>query len=199
MSRLWTIPFLAALAAAQALPGAAATYEVDASHSHIGFRVRHILTNVYGNFSEFSGTFTFDPKSPATSGGTFTAKAASINTNVEKRDAHLKSEDFLLAEKHPDLTLVVKKLTPAGKGRYKAPADLTIRGVTKPVVLNVTHNGTAKSPWGQVVAGFEARTTIKRKDFGLVWNKVLETGALFVGEEVELILDVEGVEQAPKS
>ncbi|MEK7765902.1 MAG: YceI family protein [bacterium] len=198
MQRIAKLLALAALAAAWALPGSAATYDVDASHSHIGFRVRHILTKVSGQFKEVSGTFTFDPKSPDTAGGTFTAKAASIDTNAAKRDAHLRSEDFLWAEKYPDLTLVVKKLKATGKGRYQAAGDLTIRGVTKPVVLDVVHNGTDKSPWGQIVAGFEARVTIKRKEFGLMWNKVLETGALFVGDDVELILDVEGVEKAGK-
>ena len=144
-----------------------------------------------------AGTFSFDDKAPDKTTGRFVAKAASIDTNVEKRDAHLRSQDFFWAEKYPELVLVVKKLTPgAAQHRYVAQADITIRGVTKPVSLDVEYLGADKTPWGSSVASFSAHGTINRKDFGLTWNKALESGGVLVGDEVELLLDVEGVEQA---
>jgi len=180
-----------------AAPALGADYAVDASHTNVGFKVRHILTRLPGRFKEFAGTFSFDDKAPDKTTGRFVAKAASIDTNVEKRDAHLRSQDFFWAEKYPELVLVVKKLTPgAAQHRYVAQADITIRGVTKPVSLDVEYLGADKTPWGSSVASFSAHGTINRKDFGLTWNKALESGGVLVGDEVELLLDVEGVEQA---
>ena len=178
------------------LTAVAADYTVEAGHSHVGFTVRHILTRLPGRFTEFGGRFSFNPQAPGKTAGTFTTKAGSINTDLEKRDAHLRSADFFWAEKYPVLTLVVKGLAPtAVAGTYRAAADLTIRGVTKPVSLEVQYLGAAKTPWGTTVASFEARGTIHRKDFGLTWNTVLESGGVLVGEDVELVLDVEGVEE----
>ncbi len=190
------------LAGALLLAGSAssaAEYAVDSTHTHIGFTVRHILTRLPGRFREVQGTFSFNPKAPEASSGTFSVKAASIDTNMEKRDEHLRGQDFFWAEKYPELTLKVRKLTPTGKaGSYAATTDLTIRGVTKSVVLTIEYLGAEKSPWGQNVASFEARATINRKDFGLAWNKALESGGVLVGDEVQLILDVEGVEAVPQ-
>lgn len=186
-------------AAVAAAPVQAAEYQVDAAHTNVGFRVRHVFTKLPGQFREFSGSFTFDPKTPGASRGTFTARTASISTNEEKRDAHLRSEDFFWAEKYPELTLEIRGLKAGGgEGRYRADALLTIRGVAKPVSLDVEYLGAGKTPWGSSVASFEARARINRKEFGLTWNKALETGGVLVGEEVELLLDVEGVERTAK-
>ena len=191
---------LAAVAAFGLLTGTAvgAEYTVDAGHANVGFRVRHILTRLPGRFREFEGTFRFDPGSPEKTSGRFTAKAASIDTNLGKRDAHLRSQDFFWADRYPEMTLAVKRLARgAAERRYVAEADLTIRGVTKNVSLDVEYLGSAKSPWGTSVASFSAHGTISRKDFGLAWNKVLESCGVLVGDEVELLLDIEGVESAP--
>lgn len=189
--------FASAVLAQSATPALGAEYEVDAGHTNVGFKVRHILTRLPGRFREFDGRFSFDPKAPGKTSGTFTAKAASIDTNVEKRDAHLRSQDFFWAEKYPVLTLVLKRVNgAAGSSVYTADADLTIRGVTKAVTLNVEYLGADKSPWGTLVASFAARGTINRKDFGLNWNKALESGGVLVGDDVELLLDVEGIEKA---
>jgi len=184
----------AILAAVVAAPAAAQDYTVDPAHSNVGFKVRHILTRLPGRFKEFSGSFSFDPAAPEKAHGTFTAKAASIDTNMEKRDAHLRSQDFFWAEKYPELTLVVKRLVPDKvKGTFKAEADITIRGVTKPVELSVEYLGSEKEPWaGTPVVSLEAHAKINRKDFGLNWNKALQSGGVLVGDEVELILSVEG-------
>ncbi len=189
----------AVIAAAGFLSGSAlgTSYEVDNAHTNVGFKVRHILTRLPGRFRQFDGTFTFDQNAPEKTSGRFTAKAASIDTNMDKRDAHLRSQDFFWAEKYPDLVLVVKRLAKGTEAKhYVADADITIRGVTKPVKLDVEFLGAEKSPWGTAVASFEAHGTINRKDFGLNWNKALESGGVLVGDEVELLLDVEGVEQA---
>lgn len=184
----------ALLAVSIAASAAAADYTVDPAHTNVGFSVRHILSKLPGRFKECSGEFTFDPAAPEKSHGTFTAKAASIDTNVEKRDAHLRSQDFFWTEKYPELTLVVKRLVPGKeKATFKGEADITIRGVTKAVDLNIEYLGTEKEPWaGTPVISLEARAKINRKDFGLKWNKALESGGVLVGDEVELILDVEG-------
>jgi polyisoprenoid-binding protein YceI len=184
----------ALLAALGSIPAsvAAETYQIDKAHTTVGFAVRHILTKVRGKFKEFDGTFTFDPKQPEKTTGTFTAKAASIDTGIEQRDAHLRSEDFFHAEKYPELRLVVKRMNETKeRGIYTMTADLTIRDVTKPVTFEVTHLGTSSAMGGKQKAAFEARAKINRKDFGLAWNKILEGGTFLVGEEVELLIDVE--------
>jgi len=193
-----TLTRLAAVAAFGLSAGSAlgANYAVDAAHTNVGFKVRHILTRLPGQFKVFEGTFSFDAKAPEKTAGRFVAKAASIDTNVEKRDAHLRSQDFFWADKYPDLVLVVKGLTAGAAARqYTTTADITIRGVTKPVTLTIEYLGVEKTPWGGAVASFAAHGTINRKDFGLNWNKALESGGVLVGDEVELLLDVEGVEQ----
>lgn len=171
----------------------AESWTVDPAHSSVGFSVRHLMARTHGKFNEFSGSFAFDEKAPGKTTGTFTAKAASIDTNQEKRDAHLRTADFFDVSTYPDLTLVVKKMTRKGKGRYALAADLTIRGVTKAVTFDVKHLGTGPGFGGKTI-GLEARATINRKDFGLVWNKALETGGMLVGDDVELLLDVEASE-----
>jgi len=176
----------------------AATTElaIDKAHTHVGFAVRHIFSRLPGTFREFDGTIQWDAQNPERSTGTFTAKAASINTGVDKRDEHLRSQDFFWAEKHPDLILNVKKLNKtADPGKYRAEADLTMRGMTKPVVLDVAYLGTTKNPWGQTVVALEARGKVNRSDWELMWNKALEGGKVLVGEEIELVLDVEANEK----
>lgn len=196
MSLIRLLPVLTLLAAAPAASAATTELTIDQAHTHVGFAVRHIFSRLPGTFREFNGLIKWDAAAPENSTGTFTAKAASINTGVDKRDAHLRSQDFFWAEKYPDLLLNVRKLNKtADPGKYRAEADLTMRGVTKPVMLDVTYLGTTKNPWGQTVVALEARGKINRSDWELMWNKALEGGKVLVGEEIELVLDVEANEK----
>ncbi len=169
----------------------AATYNVDGSHSSAGFKVKHLMSKTSGQFQEFSGSFQFDESNPKSFSGSFVIKAASISTNNAKRDGHLKSADFFDVEKFPELTFTAKDFKAAGRGRYKLGGDLTMHGVTKAVTFDVDYLGAGKDPWGNQKVGFTASTRINRKDFGLTWNKVLETGGLLVGEDVEIEVQIE--------
>ena len=141
------------------------------------------------------GSFLYDPANPSASKASATINATSINTRQTKRDDHLKSPDFLDVSKFPQIQFVSREIKEATPSSFKAVGDLTIRGVTKPVTLDVAVGGTAKDMYGNDRAAFSATTTINRKDFGLVWNKVLETGALVVGDEVKIALEVEGIQK----
>lgn len=187
---------LALLGAFAFLPTANAThYTVDQSHSHVGFKVRHLVSKTAGEFRDFEGEFTFDPAHASASTVKLTAKSGSINTNNEKRDQHLKSGDFFDVEKFPTLTFESKKVTSTGKDKYNVEGNLTIHGVTKPATFAVEYTGAAKDPWGNNRVGFNATTKVNRKDFGIVWNKTLDTGGLMIGEDVEVALEVEGIEK----
>ncbi|MBI3314020.1 MAG: polyisoprenoid-binding protein [Candidatus Omnitrophica bacterium] len=174
----------------------AATYEVDPDHTTVTFKIRHLFSNVRGNFNQFEGKIDYDPEKPETWKTTATIQAASIDTNVEPRDKHLRGPDFFDVEKFPTLTFESTQVTNFLDGKAKLHGNLTIHGVTKEVIFELDIHGVGKDPWGNVRAGFTATTTINRKDFGLNWNKAVETGQLLVGEEVEIILEVEGMESA---
>lgn len=173
----------------------AITYQVDPDHSNVGFEVRHLFTKVQGRFDRFEGTIQFDPAKPEATVVEGTIEAASINTNVEQRDKHLRSDDFFDVAKFPKITFVSTGTAEidASKKGGKLAGKLTIHGVEKPVTLEVTYLGAAKDPWGNQRAGFSASTTINRKDFGLAWNETLESGGLLVGEEVKIEIDAEGM------
>jgi polyisoprenoid-binding protein YceI len=176
-----------------------ATYDVDGSHSRVGFSVRHMMVStVRGEFKKFTGTAYIDEKNPSASKVSLEADVASIDTGEPKRDAHLKSPDFFDAAKFPKLTFASTSVSRAGAG-YSVKGDLTIHGVTKPVTLDVEAlSPEVKDPWGGLRRGTHARAKIDRKDFGLTWNKALETGGAVVGDEVTLDLDVELAKQQPK-
>jgi polyisoprenoid-binding protein YceI len=175
----------------------AATYTIDSDHSEVGFKIRHLaISNVNGKFAEFSGSFAFDPANVKSSKVEAEIAIKSVNTSQQKRDDHLRGDDFFSAEKYPQMKFVSKTVEPSGKDQFKLAGDLTIRGVTKPITLNVTYSGSAKDPWGNEKAAFSAVTTISRKDFGLTWNKALETGGMVVGDEVTINLEIEGTKQA---
>ncbi len=166
-------------------------FEVDASHSNVGFAVRHFVSRVSGEFRDFNGKFEFDAKKPETAKGSFTVAVSSVNTNNEKRDGHLKSEDFFHAEKHPAFTFVSKSFRKAGKNKFKMAGDLTLRGVTKPVTFDVEYFGSAKDFENNDRLGFAAKTKINRKDYGINWSKTLDNGGVVVGDEVEINLQIE--------
>jgi len=188
--------------AIMALPSLATAtpWNIDADHSNVGFSVSHLMvSHVKGNFNKYSGVVDINDKDITKSKADVTIDASSINTNVQKRDEHLKSADFFDVAKYPTLTFVSKKWTKAANGALKISGDLTIHGVTRSVVLNVApFSRESKDPWGSTRTGTSASTTINRKDFGLVWNQALETGGVAVGEEVNISLDIELIKSQPK-
>ena len=184
---------------ALALPviASATTWTIDPEHSTVGFKIRHMMvSNVTGNFEKHSGTVEIDDRDVSKSKVNATIEVASINTNVRKRDDHLKSADFFDAAKYPTMTFVSKKVATAGKDRLKVTGDLTLHGVTREVVLDVEGpTAESKDPWGNIRRGATATTKINRKDFGLAWNKILETGGVAVGEEVTISLEIEMIKK----
>ena len=171
----------------------ATTYTIDKDHTTISFKIRHLFSKVEGTFNEFEGTFDYVPSHPEQWKSTATIQAASIDTRVEKRDTHLRSKDFFEVETYPTILFKSTQVTEITTTSAKLQGLLTIHGVEKPVVLDLAIYGEGKDPWGNIRSGFTAKTTINRKDFGLNWNKALETGQLLVGEEVEITLEVEGL------
>jgi polyisoprenoid-binding protein YceI len=174
-------------------------WQIDPAHSSVQFSVRHLMiSNVRGEFGKLSGTVSLEGKDPNSVKIEATIDASSINTRIEKRDAHLKSADFLDVEKYPTITFKSKEIEPAGTGKWKVTGDLTLHGVTKEVVLDVSGpTDQITDPMGNKKVGASATTTINRKDFGLMWNKAMEAGGVMVGDEVAIQIDVEAVQKNP--
>ena len=192
---------LASLLALAPALGLAATsaWNVDASHSQVGFAVKHlVISNVRGEFSKYSGKVVLDEADVTRSTVEATIDVGSIDTQVADRDTHLRSPDFFDAAKHPAITFKSTKVAKAGKDRLKVTGDLTLHGVTKPVVLDVATTPAVKGMYGETRRGFAATTRISRKDFGLTWNKLVEAGPA-VGDEVAVTLDLEVVKDEPKA
>lgn len=189
--------------AAIALWGAGASakvYTVDKEHTNIGFTVKHLMiSKVRGRFNQFSGEFAYDEQAKTFKDVKATIDVDSIDTNEKERDKHLKSPDFFGVDpknsKAPGntITFVMASYSPAKAGGGKATGDLTIKGIKKTIDLEVEEGGFAKDPWGNERAAFTARGKINRKDFGLNWNKLVEAGGVMVGEEVELIIEAQGI------
>jgi polyisoprenoid-binding protein YceI len=185
--------WLAAPTASMAEP---VVYQIDPAHSQVIFKVKHLgISNVTGRFDIFEGSYTFDSDNAANSKVEATISAASVNTNEADRDKHLRSDEFLNVEKHPNITFKSKSVTkdPGDSDDYTIVGDLTINGVTKEVELDAEYGGKTTDPWGNGRTAFEAETKINRKDFGLTWNKTLDAGGLVVGDEVKITLEVEGI------
>lgn len=175
------------------------SWKIDNAHSEINFTVRHMMiANVRGQFENFTGTVEFDPEQPLNSSVEVEIDAQSINTREAQRDTHLKSEDFLNAEKFPKMTFKSHKIEVIDDNRGLIHGDLTIKDITKSVILDTTYAGMAKSPWGTTSAGFTASTKLNRKDWGLTWNVALETGGWLVGDEIKIELEMEVVKQEEK-
>ena len=173
----------------------ASAFRVDAEHTSVAFRVRHLFTQVQGRFDRFEGKIRFDPTHPEKTTVEGTVDVASINTNVKERDEDLRSKRFFDVEHYPKITFVSTGVTniDAGMKTAKLHGILTMHGVEKPVVMDVSYYGAGADPWGNRRAGFSARTTISRTDFGLSWNETLETGGLLVGDDVQIEIQVEGL------
>ena len=166
------------------------TYAIDASHTHVGFAVKHFgLSKVKGEFEKFDGSLTV-AEDPTQSSVSVTIKTDSFNSRDDARDVHVRSEDFLHTVEHPEITF--RSTSVSGDGDdWTVVGDLTIKGVTHPVELDVEFEGTIVDPYGFDRIAFSAETEIDRTDFGLAWNQVLETGGMVVGKKVKIILEVE--------
>ena len=183
--------------AIQTAPSATTTsWAIDAGHSLAEFGVKHLMVSTTkGRFSEITGTINLDERNLENSSVDVTINVASVDTHDEKRDGHLKSADFFDVENHPKITFKSTKVEPNGKDRLNVTGDLTIRGVTRSVVLDTEFNGRGRSPWGSEVIAYAAQTSISRKEFGLEWNVALETGGVLVGDKVKISIEAEAVKQ----
>lgn len=171
------------------------TYEIDKAHSEAIFQVRHLISRVRGRFSDFEGTIEFDEQNSENSKVNFTVHTKSVDTNQPDRDTHLRSEDFFAVEQFPTLTFHSTRITRRGENQYDVAGDLTMRGVTRNIVLPVEYLGKAKDPWGNDKLAFEAEVTLNRKEFGLNWNAALEAGGFLVGDDVKVNISIQA---APK-
>jgi polyisoprenoid-binding protein YceI len=170
----------------------ATTWKIDPAHSQIEFSVRHMMiTTVKGRFAGVEGTVHLDEANPAAASVDVRIDAASIDTREAQRDAHLRSADFFDVDRFPHLTFTATRGLERQGGRSTLAGDLTIHGVTRPVVLDVTEEGRGRDPWGGERLGFSATAKIKRSDFGLTWNQTLETGGVLVSDDVRISLDLE--------
>lgn len=168
------------------------SYQLDSAHSLVQFSVRHMMiSKVRGGFEKFSGNFNLDETAPANTTLEVQIDVASVNTREPQRDAHLRSADFFDVEKFPTMTFKSNRVEVLDSENAKLYGDLTIKDVTKPVVMDVEFNGSAKSPWGTTSYGFNGRTKINRKDWDLTWNVALETGGVLVGDEITIEVEVE--------
>lgn len=190
---------VSAVTLALALPALAlaepVTYKVDADHSGVNFSIRHFVSNVPGLFKGYDGTIVYDKDNPAASKVGFTVQAASIDTGNADRDKHLRSADFFDVEKFPTLTFTSTQVKAQDKDTLEVTGDLTMHGVTKRVTIPVDFLGTAKTPNGEK-AGFETSFTLNRKDYGIIWNRVMDTGPV-LGEDVKVTISVEADRQQP--
>ena len=170
------------------------TYTIDTTHSEIGFTVRHmVFAKVRGQFKTWNAKLAYDAADPTKSSIEVQIDTASIDTREEKRDGHLRSDDFFSADKFPKMTFKSKKIARKGDGHYALTGDLTIRDATREVTLDVEQTGGGKDPWGNPRLGFSAKTSINRSDFGLKWNQALETGGVLVGEKIDIEIEVSAV------
>jgi len=166
----------------------AAVYEIDASHSSVRFKIRHLVSKVTGEFGRFSGMINFDEDNINNSTVKAVIEADSIDTNNTKRDDHLRNKDFFEVETYPEIVFLSERVE-AGK----LIGNLTLHGVTREVVMDLEQHGVAQDPWGNTRAGFTASTTIDRKEFGIVYNKTMDQGGLLLGEDVAIEIEIEAI------
>ncbi len=185
---------LAALLLGSITPTLAATYDIDADHSAVSFQIKHLtISKVKGSFGDVTGTFTFTEGQPDTWQAEATIQIASVDTGNQKRDDHLRGDEFFDVAQYPVMTFKSTgvEMTSATEGQLTG--ELTMRGTTKTVVLDLEYNGSVTDPWGNQRAGFSLTGKIKRKDWGLTYNAALESGGLVIGEEVKISLEIEGI------
>jgi polyisoprenoid-binding protein YceI len=177
-------------------PATTSTWKIDPTHTNVEFAVKHLMiSTVKGQFADVEGDIVIASGDPSRSSVTATLKAASIDTRTGQRDDHLRSADFLDAANFPEITFKSKRIT-GDASDFKVVGDLTIRGATKEVTLDVTNEGSGKDPWGGERIGFSGKTKFDRRDFGLTYNLAIESGGVVVGHEVKVSLEIEAVKQA---
>jgi polyisoprenoid-binding protein YceI len=189
------VALLAALTAAAPAAAAPVTWKVDPAHTEVGFEVRHFFSKVHGVFHDTQGTIVFDEQDPSATRVDATARVASVDTGNQRRDAHLQTADFFNAGMDSLLTFRSTRVEKVGKTKYKISGELTMRGVTKPVVFDAEFLGSSDvsidgKPWG-AKAGFSATTVVNRKDFGINWNKALDNGGMMLDDDVTIVLNIE--------
>jgi len=173
------------------------SWVIDPTHSEIQFKVKHlVISTVTGSFKTFEGTVETDGEDLTTANINFSADIASIDTNQAQRDEHLRSAEFFDAANHPKMTFTSSSLEKTGDDTYKLKGDLTMKGVTKPVVLDAEYGGAMTDFYGQNKAGFEITGKINRKDFGLTWSATTEAGGVVVGDEIKLAINIQLIKQA---
>ncbi len=175
------------------------TYKIDPANSSVGFSIRHLISRVQGQFDTFSGSVGVDFAHPAKSSVEFTINTASIDTHVAMRDKDLRSSNFFDAAKYPSITFKSSKVVAKGGDHYDVYGTLSMHGVSKQIVLPVVFTGRIKDPWGNERLGFTIQTTLDRKDYGIVWNKVLDDGSVLLGNEVAVTIHIEAIRPLPKS
>lgn len=176
---------------------AISTWMIDPAHSIAEFAVKHlVITTVKGRFRDLEGTLEIDEAQPENSSVSASIDVASIDTGVADRDAHLRSDDFFNAERYPKITFRSTRVERIDETKYKVHGDLTIRDVTKPVILDTEFEGEVDDPWGNRRAAFTATAQISRNEFGVKWNQLIETGGAIVGDNVKITLHLEAVRQA---
>jgi polyisoprenoid-binding protein YceI len=182
-----------------ATASAADTYTIDGAHSDVSFQVRHIVTQVRGQFDTFEGTVVMNAEIPEKSSVNFVIDATSINTHNDDRDAHLRGEDFFEVAKYPKITFESSSVRKISEGKYQVVGTLTMHGVTKEITLPVEFFGAAQDPWGGTRAGFGVSTTLDRKTYGINWNAALDQGGVVLGDEIKIEINLETVLQAPEA
>jgi polyisoprenoid-binding protein YceI len=181
----------------QAGTGQRTVWKIDPKHTLVEFAAKHMMfTTVKGHFTGVEGTIYADEANPANSSVEVTIDADSITTGVPDRDNHLRSADFLDVQNHPQITYKSTKVEPRGDNKLKVTGDLTIRGITRPVVLDAEITGRGKTPYGQEASGFAATTSINRKDWGLNWNVALEAGGVLVSDSLKIEIEAEAIKQS---
>ncbi|MFF7634176.1 YceI family protein [Kitasatospora sp. NPDC008050] len=169
-------------------------YTIDTTHSRVGFQVRHaMITNVRGEFADYQGTLHLDGADPAASSAELVIQVASISTGNDQRDGHLRTGDFFAVETHPEIAFRSTAAEQLDADTYRMTGDLTIKGITRPVVLDLEFTGSATDPYGLQRLGFEGSATVDRTEFGLTYNAALETGGVLIGEKVKLGFDISAV------
>jgi polyisoprenoid-binding protein YceI len=193
MNRLLRSLVFTALIAVVAVPATAGSWSIDTAHSVMNFKVRHLFSKVGGSFEQWEGSLEFDGENPASLTANVMIQTASVNTDNAKRDGHLKSPDFFDAEQFPTISFVSKKVE-QGEDGWALVGDFTMHGVTQEIAIPFEFYGAGKDPWGGTRAGFSASFTVNRKDFGIEWNKTLDSGGAMLGDEVVIDLEIEAVE-----
>ncbi len=172
------------------------TFVIDADHSEVGFQVRHLMSRARGRFARFSGEIQLDREQPERSSVTLEVDPASIDTRQADRDAHLRSADFFDVERYPVVRFTSRAISRVDDEHYSVEGVLELRGIMKPITLDVAYLGVGKDPWGNERAGFSTQVVLNRKEFGMVWNAALDNGGVILGDDVRLTIDLETVRKA---